>query len=174
MMNDPVRMTTRPEAKADVRQEIQLACFRVGMGLYAIDILRIKEIIRPLKLTPLPKAPEFVEGVINLRGAVIPIIDLRKRFDLVPEAQDRRTRIIICTVFTKIIGLVVDEVAEVRRYTRQDMQPAPQFVKGKDAEFFLGVCRRDDELIMVLDLERILSNAERISIARSEETQKAD
>lgn len=146
------------------RQEVQLACFRVGDALYALDILRIKEIIRPLKLTTIPKAPVFVEGVINLRGAVIPIVDLRKRFDVQELSQTRTTRIIICSVSGKIIGLVVDEVAEVRRYARHEVRPAPQFIKGRGAEFFLGVCRRGDELIMVLDLERILSSGERIDL----------
>lgn len=149
------------------RQEIQLACFRVGNAMYAIDILRIKEIIRPLKLTPVPKAPAFVEGVINLRGTVIPVVDLRKRFEVDRIDQDRRTRIIISVVAGKAVGLVVDEVAEVRRYTRQEVQAAPQFIKTAEAEFFLGICRRDDELIMILDLERILASTEPIRMDQS-------
>lgn len=158
-----------PEAGDDRgggRQEIQLACFRVGEVYYALDILRIREIIRPQKLTPIPKAPEFVEGVINLRGAVIPVVDLRKRFDLGGGGSDRKTRVIICAMIGKIIGLIVDEVAEVRRYTRQEIQPAPQYLKGRGAEFFLGVCRRDDDLVMVLDLERILSSGEKLDLAQ--------
>lgn len=146
------------------RQEIQLACFRVGEVFYALDILRIREIIRPQRLTPIPKAPEFVEGVINLRGVVIPIVDLRKRFDLAKIENDRKTRVIICALVGRIIGLVVDEVAEVRRYTRQEIQPSPQYLKGRGAEFFLGVCRRDDDLVMVLDLEKILSSGEKIDL----------
>jgi len=146
------------------RQEVQLACFRVGEVFYALDILRIREIIRPQKLTPIPKAPKFVEGVINLRGAVIPVVDLRKRFELSQTNTDRKTRVVICVLTGKIIGLVVDEVAEVRRYTRQDIQPAPQYLKGRGAEFFLGVCRRDDDLVMVLDLERILTSGEKLDL----------
>lgn len=164
-MNEPQAVRNTGAGEADgARQEVQLACFRVGDALYAIDILRIKEIIRPLKLTPIPKAPAFVEGVVNLRGAVIPIVDLRKRFDVAELSQTRTTRVIICSVSGKIIGLVVDEVAEVRRYARHEVRPAPQFIKGKGAEFFLGVCRRGEELIMVLDLERILSSGERIDL----------
>lgn len=148
-----------------MRQEIQLACFRVGDAMYALDILRIKEIIRPQKLTRVPKAPDFVEGVINLRGAVIPIIDLRKRFELSATTEDdRKTRVIICSLAGKILGLMVDEVAEVRRYGRQEIQPTPQYLKGRGAEFFHGVCRRDEELIMVIDLERILSSGERMDL----------
>jgi purine-binding chemotaxis protein CheW len=146
------------------RQEVQLACFRVGDELYALDIMSIREIIRPQKLTAIPKAPRFIEGVINLRGAVIPVADLRKRFDQTCSEETRKSRIIICSVSGRIIGLLVDEVLEVRRYGRQDVAPAPQFLKGPEAEFFLGVARRGDDLVMVLDLDRILSTDEKIAL----------
>lgn len=151
-------------AESGARQEIQLACFRIGDEYYALDILRIREVIRPQKLTPVPKAPEFVEGVINLRGAVIPVVDLRKRFGTPRSAGDKKTRVIISVLTGKILGLIVDEVAEVRRYTRQEIQSAPQFLKGRGAEFFLGVCRRGEDLVMILDLERILSSNEKIDL----------
>jgi purine-binding chemotaxis protein CheW len=146
------------------RQEIQLACFRIGAEMYALDIMRIKEIIRPQRLTPVPKAPSFIEGVINLRGAVVPVVDLRKRFELPATAPERRTRILVCALAGKIIGLMVDEVAEVRRYTRQEVQPAPQFLRSQGSGFFLGVCRRDEQLVMLIDLEKILSSDERIDL----------
>ncbi|MBE0599180.1 MAG: purine-binding chemotaxis protein CheW [Desulfuromonadales bacterium] len=151
------------EIREGVRHEIQLACFRIGPEMYALDIMRIKEIIRPQKLTIIPKAPPFVEGVINLRGVVIPVVDLRKRFDQ-PTATDRKTRVIICSLAGKVLGLVVDDVTEVRRCTRQDIQPPPQFLKGKGADFFLGVCRREDQLVMLLDLDQILSSGEKIGL----------
>lgn len=164
-------MTLLHHAKAKteqegVRKEIQLACFRVGTELYALDIMRIKEIIRPQKLTPVPKAPTFIEGVINLRGVVIPVVDLRKRFDQPVDPHNRGARIVICTLSGKVIGLLADEVSEVRRYTRQDVQPAPQFLKGKGAEYFLGVCRRGDELVMLIDLEKILTSDEKIDLQK--------
>ena len=155
---------TLPEGKG--RKEIQLACFRIATELYGLDIMRIREIIRPQKLTAVPRAPTFIEGVINLRGVVIPVVDMRRRFGQEIPAGNRHNRIIICNVVGKILGLVVDEVVEVRRYTREEIQPAPQFLKGKGAEFFLGVCRREDELIMVLDLERILSTEEQIDLEK--------
>jgi purine-binding chemotaxis protein CheW len=164
-----VQQTVSGPAAGSGRQEIQLACFRIGTEMYALDIMRIKEIIRPQRLTPVPKAPPFIEGVINLRGAVVPVVDLRKRFEQPAPAPERRTRILICSLAGKIIGLMVDEVAEVRRYTRQDIQPAPQFLRGRGSEFFLGVCRRDEQLVMLIDLEKILSSGERIDL---EEIQK--
>ena len=163
-MNLPVQHSSGP-AEGSGRQEIQLACFRVGGEMYALDIMKIKEIIRPQKLTPIPKAPSFIEGVINMRGAVIPVADLRKRFDQpVAAGKERKHRIIICSLAGKIVGLLVDEVNEVRRYTRQEIAPAPEFMQGPEAEFFLGVARRDDEFIMLIDLEKILSSQEKIAL----------
>ena len=159
-----------PVKPEELRQEIQLACFRIGTEMYALDILRIKEIIRPQRLTPVPKAPAFIEGVINLRGVVIPVVDLRKRFDQPKTETDRKTRVIICGLSGKILGLMVDEVSEVRRYARHEIQAAPKFLKVKGAEFFLGVCRKDEDLVMLLDLERILSSDEKIDLDRIEKT----
>lgn len=163
-MSLPVHTSAGSPQGSD-RHEIQLACFRVGEEMYALDIMKIKEIIRPQKLTPIPKAPSFIEGVINLRGAVIPVADMRKRFERpVGETNERKNRIIICSLAGKIVGLLVDEVNEVRRYTRQEIAPAPEFMQGPEAEYFLGVARRDDEFIMLVDLEKILSAREKIAL----------
>ena len=159
-------MTNFAENEQQGVQEVQLACFRVGAELYALDIMRIREIIRPQRLTPVPKAPAFIEGVINLRSAVIPIIDLRKRFDQVTQENTRKTRVIICALSGRIVGLIVDEVSEVRSYTRNEIQPAPHYLSGKGADFFLGVCRRGDDLAMLLDLEKILTSDEKINLDR--------
>jgi purine-binding chemotaxis protein CheW len=168
-MIEPLSQGAVPsDAGGTERQEIQLACFRVGAELYALDIMSIREIIRPQKLTSIPKAPRFIEGVINLRGAVIPVADLRKRFDQPRSEENRKNRIIICSVSGRIVGLLVDEVLEVRRCGRQDVAPAPQFLKGPDAEFFLGVARRGDDLVMVLDLGRLLSTDEQIALQKLE------
>lgn len=148
------------QLKADekvVRVEVKLATFRVGVALYAIDILRIKEIIRPIKLTMVPNSPPFIEGVINLRGAVIPVIDLRKRFAVTTIVDGRSTRIVICLAFRRLFALVVDEVVEVRSYVREELHPAPKFFQGQETDIFLGVAHRAEELLMILDLERFLS-----------------
>ena len=157
------------EEGAGRRQEIQLACFRVGSEMYALDIMNIKEIIRPQKLTPVPKAPAFIEGVINLRGAVIPVADLRKRFDQPLSGEIRKNRIIICAVARKIIGLLVDEVSEVKRFSRQEIVPSPQFLNGPEADFFLGVARRGEDLILLLELEKVLSSDEKIELQMLED-----
>jgi len=170
-MSEARQQTGHGPAREGARQEIQLACFRIGSEMYALDIMRIKEIIRPQRLTSVPKAPPFIEGVINLRGAVVPVIDLRKRFGQSATGNERRSRVLVCALAGKIIGLMVDEVAEVRRYTRQEIQPAPQFLRGRGSEFFLGVCRRDDQLVMLLDLEKILSSGEKIDLETIQQLQ---
>lgn len=162
-MNLPV-LSDRDLSEDKEGQEIQLACIRLASEMYALDIMRIKEIIRPQKLTSVPRAPAFVDGMINLRGLVIPVVDLRKRFDLPVTTKDRKTRIVICAIFEKFIGLMVDEVTEVRHYLRHEVRPTPDFVKGKGAEFFMAVCQRDNDLVMLIDLEKILSSDEIIDL----------
>ncbi len=164
MTEEIVKADTPGDAEQTSRKEIQLACFQVGDQMYALDILRIKEVIRPLKLTPVPKAPAFVEGVINLRGVVIPVVDLRRRFDQPIVEAGQKSRVIVSVLAGKVIGLMVDEVAEVRNYTRQEIQPAPRFIKGKETDYFLGVCQRDDDLVMIINLEKILSSDEKIDL----------
>ncbi len=163
-------IATEPATAEEIaRQEIQIACFRLGQELYGLDIMQIKEIIRPQKLTPVPKAPQFIEGVINLRGAVIPVADMRKRFDQDTLEDSRKNRILVCALDDRLVGLLVDEVMEVRRFTRQDVVPAPQFIKGPEADFFLGVARQEDRLVMLIDLGRILSSEARISLQAIEQ-----
>lgn len=157
---------TVPFENGSEREDVQLACFRVGAELYALDIMNIREIIRPQKLTSIPGAPRFIEGVINLRGVVIPVSDLRKRFGQPVDEQSRKSRIVICSIAGNGIGLLVDEVLEVRRYGRRDIAPAPQFLGGPEAEYFLGVARGGDELVMIIDLDRLLSSDEQVALRK--------
>ncbi len=143
---------------------VQLAVFTVGDEEYALDIMRIKEIINPLRITPVPKAPPFLEGVVELRGAIIPIVDLRKRFDLEPTPPTRAAKYIVVGIEGKIVGLVVDAVREVLRIAKSEIRPAPEMVKGESARYFSGVCRRSGRILMVLDIDQILSSQEKITL----------
>jgi len=118
----------------------QLCTFRVGGEDYAIDIMRVREIIPPLPVTPVPRAPSFVEGVIRLRGDVLPVVDVRRRLGLPVTPPTRRTKVLIVNVARRQIGLVVDEVTEVVRVPRSEIRPAPTLVEGGGPRFFLGVC----------------------------------
>lgn len=166
MSNSSTEISLAVTEEKVLRQEIQLACFKIGPESYALDIMKIKEIIRPQKLTPVPRAPSFIEGVINLRGTVIPVADMRKRFDQQINSESRKNRIVVCSLAGRIIGLLVDEVTEVRRFSRKEIAPSPQFIKGPQADYFLGVARVDDELIMLIDLEKVLSTHEKIELQK--------
>lgn len=140
--------------------EIQVACFSLDENHYAVDIMRIREIIRPQKLTLLPKAPPFVEGVINLRGTVLPVIDLRKRFGLPARETDSGVRLLILRVAKQLLGLVVDNVTEVITIPAKDIKPPPQAAGGIGAKYLIGVCLVDDSLIMLLNIDTILTARE--------------
>jgi len=145
--------------ETDIR-EIQVACFRLGEDIYAIDIMRIKEIIRPQKLAVLPKAPVFMEGVLNLRGAVIPVVDLRKRFDMPVREIDRDRRLLIVALAGRTLGIAVDEVTEVITVPVANIKPPPQVSQGVGAEYLVGVCLVQDDLVMLLDPDRLLTWSE--------------
>jgi len=156
-------------AKARDRVELtQLVAFGVADGDYAVDIMRIKEIINPVVVTPMPKAPPFIEGVIELRGAILPLIDVRKRFDLVATPATRSTKILIVSVDVGeqriIVGLVVDRVSEPLRVARADIKPAPRLSVSERA-FFTGVVAHHGKMLMVLDVDAILSSAEKAALS---------
>ncbi len=122
---------------------VQLCTFRIGGEDYAVDIMRVREIIHPLPITPVPRAPASVEGVVRLRGEVIPVLDVRKRLGLPASAPTRRTRFLVVDVARRRIGLVVDEVCEVIRIPRGDIRAAPPLGDERGPRFFLGVCGGD-------------------------------
>lgn len=141
-------------------KEIQVACFRLKDDLYAVDIMRIREIIRPQKLTPLPHAPSFIDGIINLRGAVIPVVDLRKRFDMTARDVTTSTRLLIVRLAAQTLGLVVDDVTEVITVPVNDIKPPPAVSDGLIVNHLLGVCLSGENLVMLLDIDRLLTTNE--------------
>jgi len=144
-------------------KELRLACFTPAGQSYAIDIMKIRQIIRPTKIRPLPEAPPFVEGVINLRGAVIPILDLRKRFAL-PIKPEQEPRVIIVSVERQVVGIVVDEVSEVITISGEQIQPPPR-LSGIPSRFLSGACQYQDDILLILKLDEILTSQEKVSLA---------
>lgn len=146
---------------------LKVACLRVGQQFYALDIMCIKEIIRPLPIVAVPKAPIYVDGVINLRKAVIPVVDLRRRFGLEPAAEpNQRQRIVICSIGGKIVGLLADEVTEVITCLASDVRPTPFYLSGAEAEFFPGVCRKGEQLMMLLDPRKLMAFEKTIDMSQ--------
>lgn len=140
--------------------EEQLVIFRLGDDYFALYIANVNEIIRLQKITPVPKAPPFVEGVTNLRGRVIPVIDLRKRFGLAPREEGYMSRIIVADHVGKLIGLMVDGVDEVLTVQSDAIEPPDEIVVSVDSEFLAGIVRLDERLIILLDQEQVLSASE--------------
>lgn len=160
-----MKSTFAANERARGRVELtQLVAFGVGGGDYALDIMRIKEIINPVAVTPMPKAPPFVEGVIELRGAILPLIDVRKRFDLAATAPTRATKYLIVSTDVGeariIVGLVVDRVSEPLRVPKSEIKPAPQLSTAEQA-YFTGVVHHNGRMLMVLDVDALLSSAEK-------------
>jgi purine-binding chemotaxis protein CheW len=142
--------------------EKQAVVTKIGNEFYVIDIMKIKEIIKTIKLTPIPKAPDFIEGVINLRGIVIPIVDMRKRFELpISEEKNPRSRIVIVSIEKKIVGLIVDEVKEVIKINVKEIKPPPRMLEGVNTEFIFGVYKYNEELLMILKLDSLLTDEEK-------------
>lgn len=136
---------------------LQLVTFSIGEEEFGVNILKVQEINRTMEITKVPRSPEFVEGVINLRGKVIPIIDLRRRFGLVSKPEDKDTRIIVIEINSVIVGFVVDAVSEVLRIPASTVEPPPPVVAGVESDYISGVGQLKDRLLIMLDLDRLLS-----------------
>ncbi len=139
---------------------MQLVTFSIGEEEFGVDILKVQEIIRTMEITKVPRAPVFVEGVINLRGKVIPIVDLRRRFGLQSRDHDKDTRMIVIEINNMIVGFVVDSVSEVLRIPSHTVEPPPPVVAGLESEYISGVGKLEDRLLILLDLNRLLSSRE--------------
>ncbi|MGE5631771.1 MAG: chemotaxis protein CheW [Caulobacteraceae bacterium] len=137
----------------------QFVVFRLDSEEYGIDILRVKEIKEMMKITRVPKAAYFVRGVINLRGEVIPVIDLRKKFNLPQGKENDSTRIIIVSVDDITVGLVVDTSSEVIEISSDSIEDAPEGVGGIEQSNIYGIGKVGERLIILLDIVRIVTNS---------------
>ena len=145
-------------------QLLQLVSFHLGGEEYGLEILRVQEIIRMMDLTRVPNSPDFVEGVINLRGKVIPVIGLRQRFGMGSKEHDKQTRIVVVEVSGNVVGFVVDSVNEVLRIPADTVEPPPRLTK-LDREMVSGVGKLDNRLLLMLDVEKLLSQSEQAAMS---------
>lgn len=156
--------------KEEIREELlQLVLFKLGEEEFGVNILQAREIEKlDQGLTRVPKAPSFVEGVINLRGEIIPIVDLRKRFGLTLPPLGYDSRVIIVEVQGALVGMLVDAVVEVIRIPVSAVEPPPPITKGVDSQYLSGVAKVGERLIVLLNLERALSPEESKELAEAD------
>ena len=142
-------------------EDRQLVVFQLGAELYGVEIARVHEIIRLQTVTRVPRAPSFVEGVINLRGKVIPVVDLRRRFGLPTAEHTRATRIVVVEIGDQVVGIIVDSVSEVLRINSSTVEPPSPVVAGIDSEYLHGIAKLPERLVILLDVDRVLARDER-------------
>jgi len=147
------------EPKQTHEEQLQLVGFRVGGEEFVIDILRVQEIIRTQQLTRVPNSPDCMEGVMNLRGKVIPVIGLRKRFGLKEVPPDKQNRIVVIEIQGAVLGFVVDAVSEVLRIPADTVEPPPR-ISLVEREYVAGVGKIGDRLLILLDTDRLMSGSE--------------
>lgn len=141
---------------------IQLVSFMLADEEYGVEVLKVREIIRMPTITKMPNVPQHVEGIVNLRGKVIPIISMRRRFNLMENEIGSQTRIIIMDVAGSLTGFIVDAVSEVIRIHSSEIQPPPSMVLsgGIGQEFITGVINHADRLLIIMDVDRMFSDDE--------------
>ncbi|HTU81861.1 MAG TPA: chemotaxis protein CheW [Candidatus Acidoferrales bacterium] len=140
---------------------VKVVAFRLGGEEYGVDIAQVQEIIRLVEITHVPRAPHFMEGVINLRGQLIPIIDLRTRFGMSRIPATKSTRIVVTEIGSKRVGIVVDSVSEVLNIPLENIEGAPEMVSGVGTEYIQGVGKMDERLIIMLDLTMVITTDEK-------------
>lgn len=147
-----------------VYMEKQYVIFKLGKEEYGVDIMNVKEICEFKESVKVPNTPKFIDGIINLRGDITPIVNLKKRFDLENTEINSNTRIIVININNKQVGFVVDEASQVLRIGEENIEPTPDVVAGVDKKYIIGVGKLDEKIVLLLDLEYILTDEEKVEI----------
>lgn len=145
--------------------EKQLVIFELADEFYGVDIACVESIIKMQEITRMPKSPAFVEGVTNLRGKVLPVIDLEKRFDIPARERNHDTRIMVVNIDKLEVGMIVSAVSEVLTIDDTSIEPAPSMVTTVNSNFISGIARIDSRLVILLDLNQVLSQSEKVQAA---------
>lgn len=150
----------------------QLVVFHLADEFYGVDIAAVNTIIRMQEVTRIPRTPAFIEGVINLRGIIIPVIDLRKRFNLPEGNVTKASRIVVVEAAGQMIGMIVDAVAETLRLPSDAIEPPSPVIASVDSEYLRGVGKQDNRLVILLDLDKVLTTTEARALERMENNTK--
>lgn len=138
----------------------EVLVFVLGQEEYGVDILKVQEIRGYEKVTPIPSAPDYLKGVVNLRGAIVPVIDMRVKFRLPEVRYDSFTVVVILRIAGRVIGIVVDGVSDVVRFAESAVKPAPQLGALVESSFLDGVATQEDRMVLLVDIEKLLSSKE--------------
>jgi len=161
------------ENSVPISEEIQLVIFKIGNEEFGVNIHQVKEIVRLIPITPIPRAPEFIEGVVNLRGQVLAVMDLAKRLELPSHPHSEKTRIIVVEVEDNTVGMIVDEVTEVLRLPLEKIEKTPQLVESDiEQKYIKGVGKLNDRLLILIDLANVLSLEEKEEIKKIKEEEE--
>ncbi len=150
-------------------KERQLVVFRLHNEEFGVEITDVREIVKPRHITRLPHVDDYIEGVTNLRGEVLPVICLRKRFGLSAQDDTPDTRIVILEINDQMVGFVVDAVTETLRLSEEAIEPPPSSIAGLRADYLAGVGKLDDRLLILLKVDKILTSEEQIQLQSLEE-----
>jgi purine-binding chemotaxis protein CheW len=142
----------------------KLVTFRLGEDLFAADIYSVERVLRYAAPTSVPDMPSYIEGVMDYQGRVVPLVNLRLRFELPAAPVGSETRTLVLNVAGEWIGIVVDGVTEVASYDKATVSPPPKLFRGLSAEYLKGIVRRGDRLVIFLDVDQLLSSNERIAL----------
>jgi len=154
------------ETAADVHDQVlQWVTFRLGNETYGINVLEVREVLRVSDITPVPGVPAYVLGIINLRGNVVTVLDTRQRFGLEAKGRDELSRVVIIEINEQVVGLLVDSVAEVVYLRASEVEPAPNVGSEETAKYIQGVHSRDNELLILIDVGRLIADEEWTEIA---------
>jgi purine-binding chemotaxis protein CheW len=153
-------MNLLDKTKSDQQELLQLVSFKIGEEEFGVDILSVQEINRMSQITKVPNTPDFIEGVINLRGRIIPVLDLRVKLGLMKLEHNKNTRIVVVELKEQTVGFIVDEVSEVLRIPKNITEAPPAMIGGIDSEYITSIGKLEDRLLILLDLEKILSLSE--------------
>ena len=161
------------EARSAVREATrEVLVFVLGKEEYGVDVLKVQEIRGYEKVTPMPGAPAYLKGVVNLRGIIVPVIDLRVKFGTAEPSYDSLTVVIVLRIAGRVIGIVVDAVSDVARLAPGDIKAAPMLGAVVDSSFISGLATLNDRMVLLLDIEKFLSSGELQLITRAAESAK--
>ncbi len=154
-------------------KDIQVVGFRVGRENFGVPISLVHEIVRIMEITAVPDSPNFIEGVINLRGKIIPVVDLRKRFGEKTITTSKKNRILVAEVGSKMVGLVVDSASEVLKIPPSNIDPPPNVFEEGELNYVTGVAKLDNRLIILVELSKIMQRGELRRVGEVTEKQSA-